>query len=381
MLPLLGWALAGEIDILQDDSVTRAVLGQCPRVESRLADRVDASPDDLAARLALDGCRIGGAAVATARADLQSLYQVGAPFDPGTLLRRRDSTADDRVRLQREAQQAAGFVVRSFVDQKLYPEAQLALYEMEKRVGASAPLAAARIAVERAQNGPSSAWPVATAAIVAYPEDADVLEQAARVVFDDGARAPAEVVDAVIVRGRPSAKLNVLLGLARGGRGADCLARADSVRVPDDQASALRSATYRCAVAARDVERANAIVAKGSTGLDARVMAEHAEIWLTQGAAEPALDLVKPWVTEDSKAAEVALRALQALGRDTEMATMAANLPSNSVARLGAAVALYNARRYDTVLALLPSDCAVYQGPNADLCASARAGSLRNLGR
>ena len=381
MLPLLGWALAGEIDILDDDSVTRAVIGQCHHVESRLADRVDRDPDDLAARLALDGCRLGGAAVESARADLASLYQVGAPFDPGMLLRRRDSTTADRARLLREAQLAAGFVVRSFVELRRYAEAQEALYEMDKRVGASAPLAAATISVERAQNGPAAAWPVVSAAIMAYPEDPDVLEQAARVIFDDGARAPTAVVDAVVVRGRPSAKLNALIGLARGGRGADCLARVDSVRVPDDHAAALRSAAYRCAVAVRDIDRANAIVAKGSTGLDARVMAEHAEIWLAEGAYEPALDMVTPLVTQDSKAAEVALRALQALGREAEMATLATKLPSNSVARLGAAVALYNARRYDAVLALLPSDCAVYAGSNQELCESARAGSVRNLGR
>ncbi|MBM4365456.1 MAG: hypothetical protein FJ102_04525 [Deltaproteobacteria bacterium] len=381
MLALLATAMAATFDIVTDDSVTRAALGNCPSAEPRLLDRVDRDPDDLAARVALDGCRVGGAALETALADLASLYQVGAPFDPGLLLKRRDTQPGDREKLLKEAQVAGGFLVRALVEKKRWSDAQVALYEMDKRVGASAPLAAAKVVVERGQNGAAAAWTPATTALYTYPEDADVLEQVALVVFDDGARAPADVIDAVLVRGRPSAKLNVLIGLARAGRGKDCLARVDSVRVPEDYAVRLRAASYRCAVTGRDLDRASAIVAKGSTGLDARVMAEHAEIWLSQGANEAAYDLVEPIVMEDSKAAEVALRALQAMGRDAEMTALAAKLPSTSVARLAAAVALFNARRYDAALALLPLDCFVYSGTNVQLCESARLGSLRAPGR
>jgi hypothetical protein len=324
---------------------------------------------------------VAGTQLETARSDLHSLYQVGAPFQPGMLLKRRDATSEGRERLVYEAKLAAGFLVRSLADRKLYPEAQEALAELEHRVGEGGPLAAARVAVERGQNGTASTWPLAAAAVRAYPEDPDVLEQVALVIFDDGAAAPDEVVDAVVVRGRQSAKLNALLGLARAGRAADCLRRVDGVYVTASHVTELRAVTYRCAVGARDLERANRILAKGSTGLDARVMAEHAELWLAAGAAEPAWTLVEPLVLADSKAAEVGLRALAALGREAEMASLAASLPSNSVARLGAAVAAYNERRYELAWSLLPSDCAVYTGSNAALCQAARSGAARALGK
>ena len=237
VLLLVALALAGPPDVLHDDSVARALSGDCPGAEPGLRKRTDAWPEDLGARVVLDACRYAGTEPGAARTDLASLYQVGAPYDPGVLLKSRDATPADTERLRKEAQLAVETLIRAMVAKKAYEEAQTALAELEPRVGAttggpSGPTTAARLLLEHSQNGTKAIWPLVTKALAAWPEDADVLEEVARVVFDDAAHAPKEVLDAVFARGRSTAKLNGLLGLLRADRPADCLARADTFHLP-----------------------------------------------------------------------------------------------------------------------------------------------------
>jgi hypothetical protein len=384
MLPLLALmpaTFAATFDLVADDAVYRALSGACPEVEHRLQSRIDRDPADLAARLALDGCRVGGTEEATAAADLRSLYEVGAPFDPAALLKRKDVTADDLAKVRREAQAAAAWMVRQLASKGYYQDAQLAASHLEDRVGRSGSMTAARVGLERMQNGAAGTWRFAAAALQAWPEDVDVLEELGMMVYDDGAGAPAALVDAVLVRGRATAKLNALVGLARGGRGADCLSRAGSIFVPEDFEEKLRQTTYRCAIAAKDLTSADRIARSGLRQLDARQRGEHGGLLVDAGRPADAIGIVRDVATADPKCTETAFRALAALGDTAGMAELAAQLPPDNIGRLTAAVALYNARNFETALSLMQGGCERFVGQNAVLCTRVVDGSRRALNR
>jgi len=381
LLLALASALAAPPDVLHDDSIARAISGDCPGAEPGLRRRVDALPDDLGARLALDACRYSGTERDIARTDLLSLYRVSAPYDPGVLLKSRESKAADVAYLRREAQMAFETLLRAMVDKKAFEDAQLALASLEPMVGESGPTAASRLLLEHAQNGVKAIWPLATASLARFPDDADVIEEVARVVFDDGAHAPKEVLDAIFTRGRTSAKLNALLGLLRADRAADCLTRADTFRVAEADRDKLPPILYRCAVAAKDTARADTIVAAGTKGLDARVIAAHARLRLEAGREAEALALVEPLAPKEAAAVGVVLEVYARQGDTAKIDALARELPAGSTARLTAASTLVTARKYGAALLLVEGTCGTYTGADATSCTRIVDAAHHGLGK
>lgn len=380
-LLLLAAALAAPIDVLRDDSVARAISGDCPGAEPGLIRRTEAIPDDLGARLALDACRYGGTQRGMARTDLASLYNVSAPYDPGVLLKRRDSTAGDVARLRREAQLALSALVRAMVTAKAFEEAQEALFELEPQVGESGTTAALRLLIERSQNGAAPTWRLASTVFAAYPDDPDVIEELARLTFDDAAHAAPEMLDAIFARGRSTAKFNALLGMLRNKDGAACLARAGRFSVPESERATLDAIRYRCAVAAPDLKAADALVASSRPALDSRTLALHARLLADNERYEEALALVEPKLEAEPLAVEVALEVYAKQGRGDKVEALAAKQPAGSTARLSAATALATAKHYAPALLLVEGTCAAYTGSNAALCTKIVAVSHRAMGR
>ena len=381
VLFLISVCIAAPLDALSDNSVAYALGGDCPGAESGLLRRVDASPDDIPARLALAACRFGGTEVGTARVDLQSLYLVGAPFDPGALAKRRNADPAALVRLREQGQSALELLVVTMAGKRCFSEAREALDILEPMVGESGATAAARIGLERTQNGPRLAWPLASAAMARFPEDASVLEAAGRLIFDDAANAPAGLVDAVLVRGRPTAKMNALLGFLRAGKAAECLtysARAGVAAADRPSWDALR---YRCAASAGDLTAADALATTGKAPLDALAAAQHARMLAAAGRDDEAIALAAPRATDNAIAAEVLFGIYARLGRTSDLEALAASLPAGSTGRLAAATALVNTRQFAAALLLVEGSCAAYVDANAALCAKVVASARRGLGR
>ncbi|GDX80431.1 hypothetical protein LBMAG42_22420 [Deltaproteobacteria bacterium] len=380
-LLLLQLALAAPVDVLRDESVARAISGDCPGAEPGLIRRTEAIPDDLGARLVLDACRYGGTQRGMARSDLASLYNVSAPYDPGVLLKRRDSTAADVARLRREAQLALGTLVRAMVAAKEFEEAQEALAQLEPQVGESGATAALRLLIERSQNGAAPTWSLAAQTFGAYPDDPDVVEELARLTFDDAGHAAPEMLDAIFARGRSTAKFNALLGMLRNKDGAGCLARAARFSVPESERATLDAIRYRCAVAAPDLRAADALVGTSRTALDARTQALHARLLADNGRYDEALALLEPKLDAEPLAVEVALEVYAKQGRGDKVEALAADQPAGSTARLSAATALASAKQYAPALLLVEGTCAAYSGKNAALCTKLVDVSHRGLGR
>lgn len=368
MLWAVATIFAAEVDLLTDDAVAQAAAGRCAVVERRLQSRVDRNPDDLAARLALNACRIGGTERATGERDLASLYQVGGPFDPARLVPSVALDPKQRGRLVSDAQLAASFVVRAWVAANALPQAQQAFSQLEARVGLGPSLAAAQIGLERSQNGAAVGWRFAIDATERFPESLEVLDEVGVLAFDDLRPAPAALIDAVLVRGRPTAKLNVLYGFARAGRGAECLLKSEQLGVDAEWTEQLRRARYRCAAAAGDLAAADSIAATGVSEFDPRLRGEHAALRLAAGRAEDALALVRGVESNDARTTEVTVRALSALGRRSELSAFARGLPAGSTPRLSAAVVLFNAGDVSSAKALVAGTCTAYQAENAVIC-------------
>lgn len=378
---LLSAADAAPVDALSDNSVAYALGGDCPGAESGLRRRVDASPDDIPARLALAACRFGGTEAGTARADLQSLYLVGAPFDPGTLSKRRNADPAALTRLREQGQSALGLLVATMAGKRSFSEAREALDILEPMVGESGPTAAARIGLERTQNGPKLAWPLASAALARFPEDANVLEEAGRLTFDDATHAPGALVDAVLVRGRPTAKMNSLLGFVRAGKTAECLTYGARAGVAAADRPAWDALRYRCAAAAGDLVAADALATTGKPPLDTLASAQHARLLAGAGRDDEAIGLAAPRATDNAVAAEVLFGIYARLGRTSDLEALAASLPAGSTGRLAAATALVNSRQFAPALLLVEGSCSAYVDANAALCAKVVASARRGLGR
>lgn len=381
VLLLLTVAWSAPLDVIRDESVARALSGDCAGAEPGLLRRTEALPDDLGARLALDACRYGGTERGTARSDLASLYRIGATYDPGVLLKRRDSTPADVARLAREAQLALAALVRAMVAAKAYPEAQEALSEVEPQVGVSGPTAAARILVERSQSGATSTWALASRTFSTWPDDADVLEELARLVFDDALSAPDSLLDAIFARGRSTAKFNALLGLLRAKQPAKCLERSGRFTVPDAERATLAAIAYRCAVAAPNLVVADGLLTSHRSAMDARTLALHARLRADNGSYEEALDLVEPKLAVEPLAVEVALEVYAKQGRGDKVEALAAQQPAGSLARLSAATALATARQFAPALLLVEGTCGAYTDKNAALCAKIVSTAHRGLGK
>lgn len=377
---LVTGALAGGLDPVFDDSVVRAVGGECPAAEAGLQRRVDANADDLGARLALDLCRYTGTQRSTARTDLASLYLVGAPFDPNLLVKRRGDYTEAVARIHLEARLAGAGVVRAMVAAKSYEEAQEALSRFDLLLGSCGPLAAAGLLLESTQNGPTGVWPAASRALERFPEDLEVLEEIGRLAFADAAHAPSALIDAVMVRGRSSARLNVLLGLLKAGRGADCLERQARASVPKADQAAWEALSYRCATAAGDLARADALLGKPNDR-DPRARAQHAELLATAGRDAEAEALLTPLLPSDTTAVQVALQLYAKTGRAEAAEALARKLPADSVARLTAATTLVHARRYAEALLLVEGTCTGYTGANVASCEKIVSAAKRGLGR
>ena len=365
---LFAVALAAEFDVLADDSVGLAAAGRCADVEVRLERRVDRNPDDLGARLALDACRIGGNERTTGERDLASLFHVGAPFEPALVAKGRVLDAAQRARLQGEAQLAATMVVRALSKLKAFGAAQAAWADLEPRVGTCGILDAARIGLEHAQNGVAQGWKAAAVAMQRHPDSPDVWDEVALLTFEDATPATGAVLDALLLRGRPTAKLNVFYGLARGGRGAECLLLIDKVTFTHEWQGKAHQVQYRCATAAGDLAAADSIAADGLLGLELRLRAEHAAMRLVANRPADALALVAGSEGSDSRTAEVTVRALVALGRRDELAAFAKALPTGSIPRLSAAVTLFNNGDRAIARELVANTCTEYTEQNAVLC-------------
>jgi hypothetical protein len=374
-------ALAAAPDPLFDDSVIRAVAGDCPAAESGLRRRVDAHADDLGARLALDLCRYVGTERATARDDLRSLFVVGAPYAPGLLVKRRGDHGADAARLLSEARFAGAALVRAMVAQRSYGEAQEALAELDGLLGTCGPLAAARLLLESAQNGTSGTWPAASRTLERFPEDLDVLEEVGRMAFLDAAAAPAPLVDAVMARGRTSARLNVLLGLLKAGRARECLDREARASVATADRPAWDALVYRCAAAAGDLARADTLVTQKGLRLDTRAQAQHAELRIAAGRLDEGEALLAPLLPDDPTAVQVALALYATTGRGEAAEALARKLPAGSTARLTAATTLVQARKYGEALLLVEGTCGGYDSTNGALCERIVSATKRGLGR
>ncbi|MSQ02319.1 MAG: hypothetical protein EXR71_10590 [Myxococcales bacterium] len=381
MVLLLSLCLAAPVDALSDNSVAYALGGDCPGAESGLRRRVEASPDDIPARLALAFCRFGGTEAGTARADLQSLYLVGAPFDPGTLAKRRNADPAALARLREQGQAALGLLVSTMAARRSFSEAREALDILEPMVGESAPTVAARIGLERTQNGPKLAWPLVSAAVARFPEDANVLEEAGRLTFDDAPNAPSALVDAVLIRGRPTAKLNALLGFLRSGNAVACLTYGARAGVATADRPAWDALRYRCAAAAGDLVAADALATTARLPLDALAAAQHARLLSAAGRDDEAIGLATPHAAGNALAAEVLFGIYARQGRSSDLEALAASLPVASTGRLSAATALVNTRQFASALLLVEGSCGAYVDAEATLCGRVVAAARRGLGR
>lgn len=373
-------AFAAAPDALFDDSVILAISGECPRAEPGLDRRVDAHAEDLGARLALDLCRYTGTQRTTAREDLASLYVVGAPYDPTLLVKRRGDHEADAARLMKEARLAGAGLVRAMVAAKSYEEAQEALARLDVLLGSCGPLAAARLLLESSQNGATGVWPAASRALDRFPEDPEVLEEIGRLAFLDAPHAPPALVDAVMARGRTTARLNVLLGLLKAGRAAECVERQARSSVASADRAAWDALAYRCAAAAGDLGRADALLGKPADR-DSRARAQHAELLVAAGREGEAEALLAPLLPADPLAVQVALTLYARSGRPAEIEALARKLPADSVARLTAATALVQARRYAEALLLVEGTCTSYAGANGGVCERIVSAARRGLGR
>lgn len=373
-------ALAAAPDALFDDSVILAISGECPVAEAGLRRRVDAQAADLGARLALDLCRYTGTQRTTAREDLASLYVVGAPYDPAILVKRRGDHAADAARLLKEARLVGAAVVRAMVAAKSFEEAQEALPRFDVLLGSCGPLAAARLLIESAQNGATGAWPAASRTLDRFPEDADVLEEIGRMAFLDAPHAPPAVVDAVMARGRTTARLNVLLGLLKAGQAAECVDRQARGSVAAADRPAWDALAYRCAAAAGNLARADELLAKPADR-DARARAQHAELLIAAGRTPEAESLLAPLLPAEPLAVQVALTLYAKTGRAADVEALARKLPADSVARLTAATALVQSRRYAEALLLVEGTCATQAGANGPVCERIVSAARRGLGR
>lgn len=362
----LSWA-AG-IDLVADDAVRLAAGGRCVEVERRLEVRTERNPDDLAARLALDACRISGTQRASGERDLAGLFQVGAPFEPGGLAKGRLLAPEEVAILRDDAQLGATMVIRAFIKLKAYSSAQRAWAELEPQVGRCGAMDAAKVALEHAQNGTAMGWRTAVEAMQRHPDSLDVLDEVGLLAFADATLAVGPVLDAVVVRGRPTAKLNLFYGLARGGRGAECLTLVEKVSFADEWKDEVRQLRYRCATAAPDLAAADGLASNGLDDLDPRLRGEHAALRLAAGRAADALDLVRGIEGLDARSTEVTVRALTTLGKMGELATFAQGLAPGSIPRLSAAVTLYNGGDVAAARALTAGGCEAYTGQNAVLC-------------
>lgn len=367
MFLMVASVLAAPVDLVADDAVRIAASGRCAEVESRLERRAERNPDDLAARLALDACRISGTERTTGERDLASLFHVGAPFEPAMLAKEKLAAAD-AARLREDAQLGAAMVIRAFIKLKAYSSAQRAWVELEPQVGSCGAMDAAKVAIEHSQNGTATGWRTAKEAFERYPDSLDVLDEVGLLVFADAAPASAALLDAVLVRGKPTAKLNVFYGLARTGRGAECLTRLERVSFAEEWKDELLKVRYRCATAAGDLAAADAVTAGGWDGLDPRLRGEHAALRLAAGRPADALDLVRGIEGLDARSTEVTVRALTALGKSAELVAFAKGLPLGSIPRLAAAVTLYNAGDTAKARELILGGCAAYEAENAALC-------------
>ncbi len=378
LILLATFAFAAPPDPATDDSVRRALAGDCPGAEPGLLRRVEATADDVPARLALDACRYAGTERGGARVDLEDLFRVGAPFDPSLLTRRRGTDPAAAARLQKEAELAALLVVQAMVAIQAYEEAQAALPELAQSVGDCGPLAAAAVLVDRGYNGPAAAWKAAERGVAAFLEDPEVLEVAGRLVFEDATQAPPALVDAVLIRGRPSARLNVLLGLLRANKAQECVARAATTPAADADRPALDAVRYRCAAAAGDLATADTLRVSLRPPVDEAATILHAQLLDRSGRETDALGLVVGLVAKADAAAELAITIHARNGRAAEAEAVAAGTAPGSFARLSAGTQLLKLREYARVRLLLEGTCEKYGGAHAALCAraleAARAG-------
>ncbi len=374
-------ALSAPLDPLFDDSVIRAVAGECPAVEPSLRRRVDAQAEDLGARLALDLCRYTGTEREGARDDLASLYVVGAPYDPNLLVKRRGDYRADAERLLTEARYAGAGLVRAMVAAKSLEEAQEALSRLDGLLGKCGQLAAATLLVESVQNGATGAWPAAAVALDRHPEDLEVLEEIGRMAFLDAPHAPAPLIDAVMARGRTSARMNVLLGLLKSDRAGQCVERLARASVPTVDRPAWDALAYRCATAAGDLPQADALAANRGVRLDTRAQAQHAKLLLEANRLDEAERRLTPLLPDDPLAVHVALTLYARGGRADAVEALARKLPAGSTAKLTAATSLVEARKYGEALLLVEGACGGYSKENAVLCERIVSAARRGMGR
>lgn len=368
MVLFVAVALAAGVDVVTDDAVRLASAGRCVEVESRLERRTERNPDDLAARLALDACRISGTLRASGERDLAGLFQVGAPFEPQGLAKGKLLAPEEVALLREDAQLAATMVIRAFIKLKAYSSAQRAWAELDPLIGRCGAMDAAKVALEHAQNGTAMGWSTAVEAMERHPDSLDVLDEVGLLAFADATRLTGSVLDAVVVRGRPTAKLNLFYGLARSGRGAECLTLVERVSFADEWKDEIRQLRYRCATAAPDLAAADVLAAAGLDDLDPRLRGEHAALRLAAGRAADALVLLRGIEGLDARSTEVTVRSLTTLGKKAELAAFAQALPPGSVPRLSAAVTLYNGGDVAAARALTAGGCEAYTGQNAVLC-------------
>ena len=257
-----------------------------------------------------------------ARADLEAAFDGDAWVDVhrsgamSGILRKSDERA-----LAAEVVAGAGLWVQMSLDDGALDAAAQQLDRFEATLGAQPPLQAMRAEWLRRSGDVSGGWSALSAALADAPGDPHLLQLASRWAVTMPDDVPGDVAAHLQQSGSWEDAWNLALSQRKAGDAAAChatavdaLDRTAGGGSPDVQRK-LAGLAHRCAVAARDLTGADALVARagGAAALDAVVTYNHAHLRFASGDVSGTLTLLGDRVTATAPADPESTRAMVAL--------------------------------------------------------------------
>lgn len=305
---------AQAVDLFNDGAYPEAVE-TLDRVLARSPHRVDARLLRARARHAVGDAE-------GARADLEQAFDAPTWVDVhrsgamSGILRKSDEVA-----LDAEVVAGAGLLVRMHLEADELDAARTRLDAFDAALGDRAPLQAARADWMRRSGDTPAAWAHLAAALGRHPGHPHLVRLASSWAVAMPESVPPEVARLLGASGSWQDAWNLAVSQRKAGDVSACHTTAaaslttSAATAPPDAQRKLAGLAHRCAVAARDLGGADALVgaAGGTEELDAVVAFNHAHLRYAGGDARGALTLLGDRVSPTDAASAEATRATVAL--------------------------------------------------------------------